>query len=124
MNEKFDPFDHDEVEPENINTEKVKLLNDQFRTTFEGGRIVCTQGIAGLQDDTRLKIFSAIQTFNNFTPENDPYGEHDLGSVKADGVTAFWKIDYFDKNLTWHSPAKDNPKVTERVLTVMLPEEY
>jgi len=107
-----------------INKEKVIELNDQLRTTFEGGRVVCTQGVAHLKETTRLKVFRAIREFSDFTPENDPYGEHDLGSVKADDITAFWKIDYFDNDLKYHSPAEDDPDVTTRVMTVMLPEEY
>ena len=100
MTDKFDPFDHEDVEPENIDTEKVKELNDRFRRTFEGGRVVCTPGIASLREETRFKIFFAIQTFEDFNPENDPYGEHEMGMVEADGEKAYWKIDYFDKNLT------------------------
>jgi hypothetical protein len=116
-------FDSDK-EPEEIDKKKVVQLNDCLRTTFEGGRIVCTPGIAHLRESTYLKIFHKLREFNDFNPENDPYGEHDIGSIKADGTTVFWKIDYYDNNLEYHSPAKDNPKVTNRVLTVMLPEEY
>jgi len=43
------------------------------------------------------------------------YGEHDFGSFEADGHTTFFKIDYFDKDLTYHSPDPSDPSVTERV---------
>lgn len=110
--------------PENIDKSKVIELNDRLRIEGKGGRVVCTPGIAHLKESIRSKVFQVIQEFSDFTPANDPYGEHDLGSVKVNEVTAFWKIDYYDKNLEYHSPAKDNPDVTERVMTVMLPEEY
>jgi hypothetical protein len=50
--------------------------------------------------------------------------EHDFGSFEADGAVIFFKIDYFDKNLTYHSPDPSDPPVTERVITIMLAEEY
>jgi hypothetical protein len=36
----------------------------------------------------------------------------------------FFKIDYYDRNLTSASPDPLDPAVTVRVLTVLLPEEY
>ena len=54
----------------------------------------------------------------------DPHQEHDFGSFKADGHTIFFKIDYFDKDLKYHSPDPAYPSVTERVITIMLAKEY
>lgn len=109
---------------EKIDRNKVVKLNDQLRQTFEGGKIILTSGIAALRAETRFKILTAIQLFDNFTPDNDPYGEHDFGSVRVDGTSAFWKIDYYDQSFTRLSPAYDNPAVTQRVMTIMLAEEY
>ena len=54
----------------------------------------------------------------------DPYEEHDFGSFEADGHKIFFKIDYYHSTLTVHSPDPSDPAVTNRVITIMLAEEY
>ena len=48
----------------------------------------------------------------------------DFGAFDFDGVEVFFKIDYFDKEFKFHSPNPGDPAVTERVITIMLAEEY
>ena len=67
---------------------------------------------------------SLTAAFDKFTGDNDPYGEHDFGSVEVGGNGVFWKIDCYDLALTNHSPDPTDPSVTARVMTVMLAEEY
>jgi len=62
--------------------------------------------------------------YGAFCHDNDPYGEHDFGAFEADGKTIFFKIDYYDKALAGHSPDPADSSVTERVITIMLAEEY
>jgi hypothetical protein len=59
-----------------------------------------------------------------FATPNDPHQEHDFGAFDADGQRVFFKIDYFDESLTYHSPDPADPSVTQRVITIMLAEEY
>jgi hypothetical protein len=55
---------------------------------------------------------------------NDPYEEHDFGSFEVDEHKLFFKIDYFDKSRSHHSPDLSDSSVTERVITILLAEEY
>ena len=105
-------------------TEQIRALNDQLRQNFSEGKAVMTCGVAALGAEAVARIIHAIAAYDDFCHANDPYEEHDFGSFEADGHVIFFKIDYFDKNLTYHSPDPSDPSVTERVITIMLAEEY
>ena len=104
--------------------QKISVLNDQLRKTFQGGRVLMTQGIQALGEEAVAAILRKVQQFNAFTKDNDPYGEHDFGSFEHAGQKVFFKIDYYDKKMEFGSPDPANPAVTTRVLTVMLAMEY
>lgn len=103
---------------------EIRRLNDEFRRTGVGGRFMITSGIAALSTGTILAIANAVQSFDSFDAGNDPYGEHDFGSVDVGGEQVFWKIDYYDNQLAAGSEDPANPAVTTRVLTIMLAAEY
>ena len=105
-------------------TTKIRKLNDALRNTGTGGRIVITRGIGALPPEKVRKILFAVKTYDTFTEDNDPYKEHDFGSDEINGTRVFWKIDYYDQTLSVHSPDPSEPSVTERVLTIMLAEEW
>ena len=105
-------------------TARIRALNDQLRTTGQGGQIVVTRGITALSLEAKAAIFLAVQTFDRFNPDNDPYGEHDFGLVEAAGERVMFKIDYYDRTMAGHSPNAADPAVTTRVLTITLASEY
>jgi hypothetical protein len=106
-------------------TEKIRALNDALRAIAAGnGRSYVTVGIAALPMQDQIEIMQRVQAFTAFTPDNDPYGEHDFGSFEYDGKKIFWKIEYYDRELKSGSPDPADESVTTRILTVMLAEEY
>lgn len=104
--------------------DRIRALNDKFRQTITDNLAVMTPGIATLGQTAVDRIVKTITVFDDFCHANDPYEEHDFGSFDADGQTIFFKIDYYDQNLTGHSPDPSDPSVTQRVMTIMLATEY
>ena len=114
---------------QNERATKIAALNDALRQnpgTGEHGRIMMTRGVSELGIPFTTKALALLAAFNAFTGDNDPYGEHDFSSVEVDGHTIFWKIDYFQKDYDHSAGAEtpENAETTDRVLTVMLAEEY
>lgn len=102
----------------------IRDLNDRFRSSFEGGRVMVTCGIQALGPAATAVILHDVSRFDDFTSANDPYGEHDFGALKWRDHTIFWKIDYYDQNLEFGSPDPSDQHQTTRVLTIMLASEY
>jgi hypothetical protein len=105
-------------------TARIRALNDQLRQHLTGGMAVITPGVAALGAEAVARIVKTVAVFDDFCHANDPHEEHDFGAFDADGHRVFFKIDYFDKTLTYHSPDPADPSITERVITIMLAKEY
>jgi Protein of unknown function (DUF3768) len=105
-------------------TDRIRLLNDELRQHLLGGGAIITPGVAALGAKAVERLVTTISVFDNFCSANDPHGEHDFGCFDFDGTQVMFKIDYYDKTLTYHSPDPADPTVTERVITVMLASEY
>jgi hypothetical protein len=104
--------------------QRIRLLNDNFRTTFIGGQVVMTQGVAELPLDLKARAILAVQSFAAFNADNDPHGEHDFGNFELAGETYFFKVDYYSPDLSGGSEDPADPEKTARVLTIMRADEY
>jgi len=103
---------------------KIRDLNDKFRFTLTGGRVIATAHVAAFDRDKQIRLFEAVRNFDKFTKGNDPYGEHDFAFLDFEGDRFFWKIDYYDARLEYGSEDPADPKKTTRVLTVGHASDY
>jgi len=108
----------------NGKAQRIRVLNDNFRSTFVGGQVVLTCGVSELPIDVKAQALLMVKTFKDFTGDNDPYGEHDFGHFECAGDTFYWKIDYYDTDCQYGSEDPAEPEKTTRVLTIMLAAEY
>lgn len=122
---------------------RIAAQNDLFRRSladrmaaFEAaksritGLKVVTSGVADLGPSFVNAATKAVAAYSAFTPDNDPYGQHDFGCFDlpdGDGVrhSLYWKIDYYaDTDFEWGSEDPADPAQTVRILTIMFTHEY
>src|SRR5579872_5286153 len=104
-------------------TDRIRSLNDELRQNISRGRghAVMTAGVAALGAEAVARIVKTIEVYDDFCHANDPHEEHDFGSFEAEGHTIFFKIDlYEDPNVK----DSDGEPLVNRVLTIMLADEY
>lgn len=102
----------------------IATLNDNFRKTFIGGEVLLSAGISAMSLEDKANIISLVQNFDDFNENNDPYKEHDCASFDYKGNKILWKIDYYDLNHKYMSEDPANPDITNRVLSILLAEEW
>jgi hypothetical protein len=103
---------------------RIRKLNDAFRKTFAGGKMVMTASVAALPEMVKSAALVKVAEFNDFTPENDPHGEHDFLSFEHCNRSFFWKCDYYNTEMDGGSEDPADPDKTTRVGTLMLAEDY
>lgn len=103
---------------------RIRELNDIFRRTLSGGQVLMTPGVCDLPRMVLAEVIRKTTEFTEFTPDNDPHGEHDFGSFELCSRKFLWKIDYYDLKCEFGSEDPADPAKTTRVLTLMLACEY
>lgn len=107
--------------------------NDRFRASWGSdatvpGQIMMTPGVAALGAFAIMRLVVGVRSFAAFTEDNDPWGQHDFGTVEVvqggETVKVYWKLDLYDTDYTFGSEAPEDPERTRRVLTLLLPSEY
>jgi len=108
-------------------TARIRQLNDELRRTLVTsvrGRVVMTQGVAALPENEVVQLLERVRSFDYFTNDNDPHGEHDFGGIELSGQTYFFKLDYYAPGMDGGSEDPADPEKTTRVLTIMRADEY
>lgn len=103
---------------------RICELNDAFRRTFVGGKVMLTAGVDALSDNDKSAVIEMVRRFDGFNTDNDPYGEHDFVVLEHDGIRYFAKMDYYALDLMHGSENPADPEKTVRVLTIMRADEY
>jgi hypothetical protein len=93
---------------------KIIELNDQFRTTFKGGRVQMTPSVYDLDTRLRGRAVYAMSRYKKF----DDDSEHDSGVFIFAGYSFEWHIEYRGRDGTGMSPDPADPDKTSRVLTL------
>jgi Protein of unknown function (DUF3768) len=103
----------------------ITELNDRFRQHNLGHGQVCIAPMMEMMPiEQREALLAMVRSFSDFNEGNDPYGEHDFGSIEFQGKNYFWKIDYYaDDNYEYGAEDPSSPS-TRRVMTIMHSSEY
>ena len=113
---------------------EIARLNDWLRAhlTRPGhNRVVMTIGIAALIGDTslfrgfrkRAELLRAVRDYDGFDEAIDPHGERDMGRFEFEGTACYFKIDYYNLDLSAGSQNPADLFATTRVLTIMRVDE-
>ena len=85
--------------PDSSHADQVRKLNNALWRNLQTGIITATPDIRAMGSVAIAHILRQIVEFDDFTSDNDPYGEHDMGVMRKGGAKLFWQIDYYDHAL-------------------------
>ena len=74
-----------------VDVTAIRQLNDELRQTLRGGIVTMTPGVMALGELRQLEVLKAVARFDRFDADNDPHGEHDLGSLDVGGERVLCK---------------------------------
>jgi hypothetical protein len=89
---------------------RIAFLNEGLRRTSARGKVVMTQSVASLPEETLATVLERVRNFDEFTSDNDPHGEHDFGGFEVAGVRYFFKVDYYSPDMNGGSEDPADPE--------------
>ena len=115
------------VEPRQGDHTFIAQQNDAFRKGQpEGGvgMFVQTTAIDNMGPGFVAACLAQIVTYDDFTEDNDPYGTHEMEVMEVMGYKVWFKINLYDENYQYRTPAPTDLSKTRRVLTILFPSDY
>lgn len=98
---------------------EIAAMNDAARKALGVGCVfIQTPCVTMLPQEKQSFLRERVETFEDFNEGNDPWGEHDFGSIDLDDYVYFWKIEDYGEN------HRDYGVPLRRVLTLMRADEY
>lgn len=77
---------------EGFRKKRICRLNDALRRgEGENATVVITAGVQVIGREFMYEVNHAVATFDSFSGDNDPYGEHDFGAVDVQGKSCSGK---------------------------------
>lgn len=113
----------------------IARLNDLLRHNIHApgrDRVMMTSGVAELIGDVslfrnfqkRAELMRAVRDYDAFDRSIDPHGERDMGRFVFEDTDCYWKIDYYNADLSAGSGNPADASLTRRVLTIMRVDEW
>ena len=72
-----------------MSTEKIRALNDAFRTTLTGGKVLLTAGVNALPPDVKAMVIRRVATFSEFTERTTRTENTTLETSLSQGESSF-----------------------------------
>ena len=102
----------------------IALLNDRFRQGDRSlGEYQLSRQVLALPKSKQKQLYSMLQDFSDFNPQNDPTGERKSGEIIIDNSIYKWRIDYLDSSMTMLSDNPSDPNQTARILSLFRADE-
>ena len=101
--------------------------NDAFRRREPAGgsgQWVFTTAIDDEGPEFLAACLAAVQAYDGFTKDNDPYGSREMGFMEVKGKKVWWKIDLYNRTYDGGAEHPTSLADTRRVLTILFPSDY
>lgn len=96
--------------------------NDELRMHLLGGGTLVTQTIATFDLAKMRRLLEQLAKYDRFCAASDPSGEHAFGAFDFEGTPVVFHI--ATEPATRLASSQRHPIPAERIMTIMLAEEY
>jgi hypothetical protein len=86
-----------------MSAERIRQLDDAFRTKTTGGKVFLTAGVDALPSDVRAMVIRRVAVFTDFTADKTLMESTISAISRLAGRKVFWKIDYYNPEMQFGS---------------------